>query len=288
MRGVLTLFGRGHRCRRRICSHLRRSRCGAASSGTGLGNAWPICTTHGARGCHGGGHRRPRPITEIRRTTGVGYRLGGRHRLRIRAPQHGPDHVADDAAAAIAFARAEQRIATLILPADVSWSDGLDRWTGCTPGCFDDPRPGRRRGIAELRRTDGDPHRRRRDSRARRRLPAGWRNGTAPGCSARPSRPGWNAARASRQWNASPTSVRPPPPNLEGTRHLIMAGAVSPVTFFGYPASPATWCPRAAQSTPWPVPSAPRRPWNNSPTGWHPTPLRRQHRCHGRRCRPVR
>jgi len=35
-----------------------------------------------------------------------------------------PADVADDAAAAISFARAEQRIATLILPADVSWSDG--------------------------------------------------------------------------------------------------------------------------------------------------------------------
>ena len=47
---------------------------------------------------------------------------------------------------------------------------------------------------------------------------------------------------------------------LAGVDHLILAGARAPVSFFAYPAGPATWSRRAVRSPSWLHPTRTSRP----------------------------
>ena len=155
-----------------------------------------------------------------------------------------PAVVAGDAAAAIALARTEQRIATLILPADVSWSDGAR--TAEVVAVQRAPQGIETREI-ETALTSGAPT----------VILVGGDATRAPGLGA--------ATRLAQQYGARlfcetvPTRLErgagvPPveriayfgeaaAAQLDGTRHLILAGASSPVTFFGYPGKPSDLVP---------------------------------------------
>ena len=155
-----------------------------------------------------------------------------------------PAVVAGDAVAAIAFARTEQRIATLILPADVSWSDGAG--TAEVPAVRP-ARPGIETREIETALTSGAPT----------VILVGGDATRAPGLGA--------ATRLAQHCGARlfcetfPTRLErgagvPPveriayfgegaAAQLDGTRHLILAGASSPVTFFGYPGKPSDLVP---------------------------------------------
>lgn len=155
-----------------------------------------------------------------------------------------PAEVAADAAAAVAFARDEKRIATVILPADVSWSDGAGpaetapRDAASAVGDVLDVEQALRSGEPAVILVGGDATR-------------------APGLAA--------AARLAHRFGARlfcetfPTRLErgagiPPveriayfgeaaAAQLAGTRRLILAGAASPVTFFGYPGVPSDLVP---------------------------------------------
>jgi len=159
-----------------------------------------------------------------------------------------PADVADDAATAIAFARSEQRIATLILPADVSWSDGAQPAGVVAP---QPTPPGRDTHDIETALTSGAPT----------VILVGGDATRAAGLGA--------AARLARQYGARlfcetfPTRLErgagipaaervayfgeAAAAQLDGTRHLILAGAASPVTFFGYPGKPSDLVPEGCQ-----------------------------------------
>lgn len=81
------------------------------------------------------------------------------------------------------------------------------------------------------------------DSRPR----PGWRCDSGRGCSARPSRPGWSAVRGFRPSDGSPASGEAAVEQLRGARRLILAGAASPVTFFGYPGKPSDLVPEGCE-----------------------------------------
>ena len=142
-------------------------------------------------------------------------------------------------------------VATLILPADVSWSEGAEPAPALAPRP-PAPVPGEVIGSAAkaLRSGEpcvillggdgpapagpgrGEPHRR----GDRRRL----LGRDVPG-------PASSAARASRRstgWPTWPSSRRP---SSRGTRHLILAGARSPVSFFAYPGQPSSLVPEGCQ-----------------------------------------
>ena len=137
-----------------------------------------------------------------------------------------PAAVASDAAEAIGFARAQQMISTLILPADVSWSDGAEPAGSVAPvpvPAVADTEP-----VEEALRDDeatvimigGDA--------TRGRVwwpPPGWRRHAAPAfLRDLPTRLERGAGLPPS--NGSPTSVRAAA-QLAGTRRLILAGAAS-------------------------------------------------------------
>ena len=155
-----------------------------------------------------------------------------------------PGDVASDAADAIGFARTEQRIATLILPADVSWSDGAEPAETVVPQADSDPAD--TQDIEDVL-LSGEPT----------VILVGGDATWAPGLAA--------AARLAQQYGATlfcetfPTRLErgagipavdriayfgeAAAAQLHGTRRLILAGAVSPVTFFGYPGKPSDLVP---------------------------------------------
>lgn len=155
-----------------------------------------------------------------------------------------PADVAADAADAIAFARAERRIATLILPADVSWSDGAEP----SGALSEDPEPPPAdTGDAEAALLSGEPTvilvggdaTRRPGLTSAARLAE--RFGARLLCETFPARlergAGIPAAERIAYFGEAAAE------QLAGTRHLILAGAVSPVTFFGYPGKPSDLVP---------------------------------------------
>ena len=151
--------------------------------------------------------------------------------------------VSADAVEAIEFARGEQRIATLILPADVSWSDGGELADGVVPqpreaadvtGVEEALRSGEQTVIfvgGDATRADG----------------LGAADGLAQRFGARlfcemfPTRlergAGVPAAERLAYFGEAAAA------QLAGTRHLILAGAAAPVTFFGYPGKPSDLVP---------------------------------------------
>jgi len=156
-----------------------------------------------------------------------------------------PAALASDAVEAIGFARAQQMISTLILPADVSWSDGAEPAGSLVPQngqAAPDPGP-----VEEALRADeatviligGDATR-------GRGLVAAARLAQACGarlfCETFPTRlergAGLPAVERLAYFGEGAAA------QLAGTRRLILAGAASPVTFFGYPGVPSDLVPQ--------------------------------------------
>lgn len=155
-----------------------------------------------------------------------------------------PADVADDAAAAIAFARAERRIATLILPADVSWSDGAQPAGAGAPQALPDIAD--TADVEAALASDGTTV-----------ILIGGDATRQPGLDAAARLAGHYGARLFCE--TFPTRLQrgaglPPvdriaylgeaaAAQLDGARHLILAGAASPVSFFGYPGKPSDLVP---------------------------------------------
>ncbi|WP_313673759.1 acetolactate synthase large subunit [Mycolicibacterium sp.] len=155
--------------------------------------------------------------------------------------------VAGDAVEAIGFARAEQRIATLILPADVSWSDGGQ--LGDHPVAPQKHEPADLAGVEEALRSGeqtvilvGGDATRADGLGAADRLAQ--RFGARLFCETFPTRleRGAGVPAAERLAYFGEAAVA----QLAGTRHLILAGAAAPVTFFGYPGKPSDLVPEGA------------------------------------------
>lgn len=144
--------------------------------------------------------------------------------------------VSADALDAIAFARAEHRIATLILPADISWEDGATLAQPAAPQRFVDPVDV---SAIEDALSCGEPA----------VILVGGDATRVPGLTAAARLAEWFGARllcetfpARLERGAGvPAAERvayrgeAAAVQLAGTRRLILAGAASPVTFFGYP-----------------------------------------------------
>lgn len=154
--------------------------------------------------------------------------------------------VGTDATEAVAFARYEQRIATVILPADVSWTDGADTAEPIAA----EPNYGHRAvetTAVEQALRSGEPtvilvggDATRADGlTAAARLAS--RYGARLFCETFPTRlqrgAGIPAADRIAYFGEAAAA------QLEGTRQLILAGAVAPVSFFGYPGKPSDLVP---------------------------------------------
>lgn len=155
-----------------------------------------------------------------------------------------PAEVAGDTVAAVAFARAERRIATLILPADVSWTDGAELAESVVPESHSGPTDmvGIERALESAEPTViliGGDATRVPGLEAAGRLAQ--RFGARVFCETFPTRleRGAGIPPADRIAYLGEAAAA----QLAGTRRLILAGAVSPVTFFGYPGMPSDLVP---------------------------------------------
>ena len=152
--------------------------------------------------------------------------------------------VSADAAEAIAFARAQQRIATLILPADVSWSDGAVPAESVAPQPYSDPvdaagvEDALRSGEPTVILVGGDATRAAGLSAATR---LAQRFGARLFCETFPTRLERGAGIPAVERIAYLGEAAAA--QLDGTTRLILAGAASPVTFFGYPGKPSDLVP---------------------------------------------
>ncbi len=157
--------------------------------------------------------------------------------------------VAADAAEAIAVSRAGSQIATLILPADVSWSDGA------TPAA---PLPSQPTGsdpmltpeVAELLKS-GEPTMLfiGGDATHGPGLSAAARIAEATGarwlCETFPARleRGAGVPAVERLAYFGEAALA----QLDGVKHLVLAGAASPVSFFAYPGKPSDLVPEGCE-----------------------------------------
>ncbi len=155
-----------------------------------------------------------------------------------------PAHVAADTADAIVAARDDQRISTLILPADVSWSDGAE------PAGSVAQQPEQiavdtvsveealRSGEPTVILVGGDATRASGLGSAARLAQA---FGARVFCETFPTRleRGAGIAPAERIAYFGEAAEA----QLAGTRRLILAGTTAPVTFFGYPGKPSDLVP---------------------------------------------
>ncbi|GAY18079.1 acetolactate synthase large subunit [Mycobacterium sp. shizuoka-1] len=155
--------------------------------------------------------------------------------------------VAADAAEAVASARAEHHIATLILPADVSWDEGASAVRGTAP----QPNPGQHDvGAVETALRSGEPTVIMVGGDATREegLSAAVRLAQACGakvlCETFPTRlqrgAGLPAVERLAYFAEAATA------QLTGARHLVLAGAPHPVSFFAYPGKPSDLVPEGA------------------------------------------
>ena len=156
----------------------------------------------------------------------------------------GVSDVASDAAEAVASARADRYIASLILPADVSWTDGASpakpvvaqpsRIVGDSAGVAAALRSGEPTVIM----VGGDATREAGLTAAAR---LAQQFGATVICETFPARlergVGIPAADRLAYFAEAATA------QLAGTRHLVLAGAVSPVSFFAYPGKPSDLVP---------------------------------------------
>ena len=173
----------------------------------------------------------------------------------IRSSRSSGEAGADAAEAVAAATGPPGQIATLVLPADVSWNEGAEPAPPRPPTGAAAPDPAAIDAVADgaaLRRAG-------RAARGRPGASAAGPSSTrpasprAPGPSswARRSPPAWSAAPVVPRWNASPTW-----PSSPSCRWPVCATSCwstprhrcrsSPT-----PTRPATWCPTAAPCTPW-------------------------------------
>ena len=157
--------------------------------------------------------------------------------------------VAADAAEAIAASRAGAQVATLILPADVSWSDGAQpaaplpsQPTGADPLLAPEVAELLRSGEPTLLFIGGDATR-------GLGLTAAARIAEATGarwlCETFPTRleRGAGVPAVERLAYFGEAAVA----QLDGVKHLVLAGAVSPVSFFAYPGKPSDLVPEGCE-----------------------------------------
>jgi acetolactate synthase-1/2/3 large subunit len=152
--------------------------------------------------------------------------------------------VATDALEAIAFTRGERRIATVILPADVSWTDGAATAEPAAPQSHSATIENRAvddalcSGEPTVILVGGDATRGEGLTAAARLAD---RFGARLFCETFPARlergAGIPVAERIAYFGEAAAA------QLDGARHLILAGAVSPVTFFGYPGKPSDLVP---------------------------------------------
>lgn len=157
--------------------------------------------------------------------------------------------VAADAAEAIATSRAGAQISTLILPADVSWSEGArpgsapqTQPAGADPLLAPEVREILRSGEPTVILVGGDATR-------ERGLAAAVRIAEATGarclCETFPTRLGRGAgipAMDRLAYFGEAASAQ-----LDGAKHLVLAGAKSPVSFFAYPNMPSDLVPAGCE-----------------------------------------
>jgi acetolactate synthase I/II/III large subunit len=157
--------------------------------------------------------------------------------------------VAADAAQAVTVSRSGDQIATLILPADVSWSDGAQAAAElpAQPSAAD---PMLTPEVAEVLRS-GEPTVILVGGDATRRagLAAATRTAQATGarllCETFPTRleRGAGVPAIERLAYFGEAAVA----QLDGAKHLVLAGAKSPVSFFGYPDKPSDLVPAGCE-----------------------------------------
>ena len=158
-----------------------------------------------------------------------------------------PAQVATDTVDAIGFARTEGRIATVILPADVSWSEGAQLAEKIAQQQDPDPEDTHavesalRSGASTVILIGGDATRADGlDAAAR----LSERFGARLFCETFPARlergAGIPAVERIAYFGEAAAA------QLDGAAHLILAGAASPVTFFGYPGKPSDLVPDGA------------------------------------------
>ncbi len=156
--------------------------------------------------------------------------------------------VAADATEAIASARAHRHISTLILPADVSWGDGAELAKGAVPqpspvpADLDEVAAVLSSGEPTVLLVGGDATRAPGLSAAVRLAQA---CGTRVICETFPTRlergAGLPAVERLAYFAEAATA------QLDGVRHIVLAGAPHPVSFFAYPGKPSDLVPEGAQ-----------------------------------------
>ena len=156
--------------------------------------------------------------------------------------------IATDAAEAIAASRSGPQVSTLILPADVSWSDGAQpASTGLAQRAGADPVPPAvlevlRSGEPTVLMVGGDATRGLGLSAAARIAEA---TGARLLCETFPTRLERGAGVPAVErlaYFAEAASAQ-----LDGAKHLVLAGAKSPVSFFAYPGMPSDLVPAGCQ-----------------------------------------
>ncbi|OBH07705.1 hypothetical protein A5696_22110 [Mycobacterium sp. E2699] len=157
--------------------------------------------------------------------------------------------VASDAAEAIAASRAGSHISTLILPADVSWTDGAQPATtpppqpaGADPRLATEALEVLRSGEPAVLLIGGDATRRPGLAAAARIAQA---TGARLLCETFPARlergAGVPAVERLAYFAEAATA------QLNGAKHLVLAGAKSPVSFFAYPGMPSDLVPAGCE-----------------------------------------
>jgi acetolactate synthase I/II/III large subunit len=166
----------------------------------------------------------------------------------MRRSQHSTD-VASDAADAIAASRSGSQISTLILPADVSWSDGAEpapavaaRPAGADPALAPKVLEVLRSGEPTVLMVGGDATRGPGLAAAARIAQA---TGARLLCETFPTRleRGAGVPAVDRLGYFAEAATA----QLNGAKHLVLAGAKSPVSFFAYPDMPSDLVPAGCE-----------------------------------------
>lgn len=156
--------------------------------------------------------------------------------------------VASDAATAIAAARARRHISTLILPADVSWGDGAQPAEDVAPqdppaiGDLDEVAAALQSGEPTVILIGGDAARSAGLGAAVRLAQSSGARVLCETFPARLERGAGIPAVERLAYFGEAAEVQ-----LAGTRHLVLAGAPSPVTFFAYPGKPSDLVPEGCR-----------------------------------------
>ena len=168
----------------------------------------------------------------------------------VRRPARSADAAADAAGAAAAALAPPGRVATLILPADVSWSEGGEP-AAALPAPAAAPVPDDVVGSAAAALRSGEPSVLLLGGPATRRagLEAASRVASATGarllCETFPARLKRGAGIPALDRLAYLAEFATA--QLSGARHLILAGARAPVSFFAYPGKPSSLVPGDCQ-----------------------------------------